>query len=149
MTLHQPRTTVALRSVYDDKLWGGRAVTVVEDGPERTLLTWAPGCEEWSAHGTGRLPEERRWELSQTGEWDLQLRPWTRSRALLVLEPGKYYAVCLFWEVDSGEFLNFYINFQLPFRRSHAGFDTLDLTLDLVVKSSEISPGPGKTRTTG
>ena len=27
----------------------------------------------------------------------------------------------------------YYVNFQLPYRRSHCGFDTLDLELDLVV----------------
>ena len=51
-----------------------------------------------------------------------------------MLEPGRYYGISLFWESDTGEFRNFYINFQLPFRRSHAGFDSLDLNLDLVVQ---------------
>lgn len=134
MSFHEPGSTVALRWVYRGKLWGGRAVTVVSDGPERTFLSWGPGCEWWSAHGTGRHPVGRRWDLVQTGRWDLLERPWTRSRALLVLEPGRYYGICLFWEADTGEFRNFYVNFQLPFRRSHAGFDSLDLDLDLVVE---------------
>ncbi|MGE5777292.1 MAG: DUF402 domain-containing protein, partial [Chloroflexota bacterium] len=31
-------------------------------------------------------------------------------------------------------FTGYYINFQLPFQRSKAGFDTLDLELDIVIK---------------
>jgi protein associated with RNAse G/E len=33
----------------------------------------------------------------------------------------------------SNSFGCYYINFQLPFRRSHCGFDTLDLELDMVI----------------
>lgn len=134
MGFHNPGSSVALRWVYRDRLWGARAATVVSDEPERTFLSWGPGSEWWSAHGTGRHSAGHRWELTQRGTWDLVERPWTGSRVLFVLEPGKYYGIGLFWEVDNGEFRSFYVNFQLPFRRSYVGFDSLDLDLDLVVR---------------
>jgi predicted RNA-binding protein associated with RNAse of E/G family len=51
----------------------------------------------------------------------------------LLLEPGKYYSTIYFWNDESNEFLCYYINFQLPFHRSHCGVDTLDLDLDLII----------------
>lgn len=133
MSFVDPGRTVALRWVFRDRLWGARAATVVADGPERTLLAWGPGSEWWSAHGTGRHSAERRWELALAGTWDLVERPWTGSRVLFALEPDRPYGIGLFWDADSGAFRNYYVNFQLPYRRSHAGFDSLDLDLDLVV----------------
>ncbi|MEO8354889.1 MAG: DUF402 domain-containing protein [Chloroflexota bacterium] len=52
---------------------------------------------------------------------------------MLLFEPQKYYSMILFWAHQSNEFLCHYINFQLPFRRSHYGVDTLDLDLDLII----------------
>jgi protein associated with RNAse G/E len=39
----------------------------------------------------------------------------------------------LFWNGQSNEFLCYYINFQLPFRRNQFAVDTLDLDLDLII----------------
>jgi protein associated with RNAse G/E len=49
------------------------------------------------------------------------------------LEPEKYYSTILFWNQESNDFLCYYINFQLPFQRSHNAVDTLDLDLDLII----------------
>jgi protein associated with RNAse G/E len=38
------------------------------------------------------------------------------------------------WNDASGQFLCYYINFQLPFTRSQCGFDTFDLELDMVIE---------------
>ncbi|MEO5886486.1 MAG: DUF402 domain-containing protein [Anaerolineales bacterium] len=52
---------------------------------------------------------------------------------MLLLEPQKYYSTMYFWDNESNEFLGYYVNFQLPFVRSHCGIDTLDLDLDLII----------------
>src|SRR4030095_248706 len=56
------------------------------------------------------------------------------NRLLVLLEPEKNYAKLLFWEQISNRFLCYYINFQLPFKCSPIGFDTLDLKLDLIIE---------------
>jgi protein associated with RNAse G/E len=39
----------------------------------------------------------------------------------------------LFWDDASNQFLCYYINFQVPFKRRQWGIDTLDLDLDIVI----------------
>ena len=63
----------------------------------------------------------------------MQLYIWRTNRLLILLEPEKYYAKNFFWEQQSGRFLGYYINFQLPFKRTSIGFDMLDLELDLII----------------
>jgi len=63
----------------------------------------------------------------------LEKYKWHTNRLLLILEPEKYYSTILFWDHVSNEFLCYYINFQLPFRRSSLGIDTLDLDLDIII----------------
>ena len=47
----EPGSDAALRWMFAGKIWSGRAVKVVEDGPERTLISWWPGCESWRPEG--------------------------------------------------------------------------------------------------
>ena len=134
----EPGSDAALRWMFAGKIWSGRAVKVVEDGPERTLISWWPGCESWRPEGMlhraeGHFPLGSRWQQLQRGDWQLAAQPWSGTRVLFALEPGKYYAIGLFWDADTGEFRDYYVNFQLPFHRSLAGFDSLDLDLDIVV----------------
>ena len=58
---------------------------------------------------------------------------WQTNRILIFLEREKYYSTFLFWDHEADQFSCYYINFQLPYRRSHCGFDTLDLDLDIVI----------------
>ncbi|WP_169792252.1 DUF402 domain-containing protein [Pseudohongiella spirulinae] len=49
--------------------------------------------------------------------------------------PQRMHSVWLFWDNDYKRRLNrFFINVEEPFRRSEIGFDTQDLTLDLIVQ---------------
>ena len=58
---------------------------------------------------------------------------WRTNRILTFLEPEKYYSCSLFWDHATDQFGCYYINYELSYRRSHCGFDTLDLDLDLVI----------------
>ena len=51
----------------------------------------------------------------------------------MFLEPEKYYSCSIFWDHASAQFGCYYVNYQLPYQRSHCGFDTLDLDLDIVI----------------
>ena len=133
-----PGSDAALRWLFAGKVWSGRAVKVVVDGPERTLISWWPGCESWRPEGMlgraqGDFPKGSRWEQLKRLDWELVASPWTGTRVLSFFEPEKYYAMSLFWDDESGAFRFYYVNFQLPFTRSHAGFDSLDLDLDIIV----------------
>ncbi len=58
---------------------------------------------------------------------------WQTNRLLLLFEPEKFYSIILFWNHASDDFLCYYVNFQLPFKRNLSAVDTLDLDLDLVI----------------
>ena len=58
---------------------------------------------------------------------------WEATDALLHFEPGDWYSTFLFWSSGDHSFLGYYVNFELPWRRTAVGFDTNDLTLDIVV----------------
>ena len=73
---------------------------------------------------------KRRWDF-QDKDWELARYAWHTNRVLAVVEPEKYYSIMLFWNHARNEFLGYYVNFQLPFKRSHCGIDTLDLDLDI------------------
>jgi hypothetical protein len=74
----------------------------------------------------------KRWSELRAGSWTLAPRRWDTNRFLVLLEPETYYATALIWEHESDVLDCYYINFQLPFRRSHCGFDSLHLELDLI-----------------
>ncbi len=131
---HAPGTHVAIRGVIDGGIWSATAATVVEDSPEQSVLLVIPGCERQLATSSGHKKDGAlRWEAVKSGSWDLVSRPWGRTRVLWFLEPERYYALAMFWSTATGEFISYYVNFQVPFTRSHAGFDTLDLDLDIIV----------------
>ncbi len=52
---------------------------------------------------------------------------------LLHFELGDWYSTWLFWSSADHSFLGYYVNFELPWRRTALGFDSNDLTLDIVV----------------
>ena len=56
----------------------------------------------------------------------------TRLDSLVVLRPGSFHSVWLFWE--NGRFRNWYVNFEEPLGSTRFGFDYKDWKLDLVVE---------------
>jgi protein associated with RNAse G/E len=75
-----------------------------------------------------------RWNAYQKGDWEMHRFVWHTNRLLILLEPDQYYASYYFWQADKNQFLCYYVNFQLPFRRSETGFDTFDLELDIIIE---------------
>jgi protein associated with RNAse G/E len=130
-----------LRGIVNRQVWLAQSVIVVKDSPEETVLLLLPGAEcafpegywRWRlnkdfSHGT-------RWQEAKSEHISLRKFNWHTNRALIFLEPEKFYACYLFWEHTVDEFRCYYINFQLPYQRSQCGFDTLDLDLDIVIDS--------------
>jgi protein associated with RNAse G/E len=130
----KPDDIVAWRGIYRNRVWNALTMIVVKDSPEEMVLALLPAAECIMPEGyvDGKDSHKRRWNFKNK-DWEKQVYLWRDNRLLLLIEPQKYYSTIYFWNGDSNEFLCYYINFQLPFQRSHCGIDTLDLDLDLVV----------------
>lgn len=130
----KPGDAVTWRGVYRNRVWHAQTVIIVQDTPEEIVMTLLPGAECVAPEGylNGKDSNRRRWNFKDK-DWEKQNYLWRNNRLLLLLEPQKYYSTMYFWHDESNEFLCYYINFQLPFQRSHCGVDTLDLDLDLII----------------
>ena len=102
-----PGTAVALTGSFGNRVWHAVAATVVSDSDDGAILLVTPGNQ----YGSSEFYHERR----------------VRGDS----PPG---ARSLFWDAVSGEFECYYVNFQRPFHRTRAGYDALDLDLDIIVE---------------
>ena len=106
----QPGDAIALREIWRGRVWKARACTVVRDEPELVAL-WLPrGAPTKIPPGSG-IPG---------ADWTLEDGHF-RTSALGLARPGAAHSILLFF--DDG-----------TFRRSPAGFDYLDLELDVRVE---------------
>lgn len=128
-----------LRGMYAGRPTHVQSVRVVWDTPGETALAIWPDAEcaapaGYIHHRYGENGKWDRWKEILTGPRYLEKYLWRSNRFLILLEPEKYYSSIYMWEAVSGAFLCYYINFQLPYRRTRLGFDTLDLDLDIVIE---------------
>jgi hypothetical protein len=138
IAMWKPGDRCALRGVHNSRVLYAQSVIVVRDSPSEVALLLLPGAQwmvpaAWNlgSHGNGATSE--RWSSIRRGNWKMEEHTWHTNRFLILLERGKYYATIYIWQHQPGTFSCYYINFQLPFRRSRCGFDTLDLELDIVI----------------
>ena len=129
---------VLLRGVYKGHPTYVQSARMVKDAPEEMALAVWPGAECVAPAGYihnrhGDHSSWDRWQETLTNSLRMERYIWHSNRLLLILEPQKYYSTIYFWDDGSGEFLYYYINFQLPYRRSHCGVDTFDLEIDLII----------------
>lgn len=141
MTLWNEGDNVLLRGVYGRHPTHMQSARVVKDTPEETAVLLLPGAECVAAEGYihrrhGDNSPWDRWQETLTDNLNLEKYTWHTNRVLILLEPGKFYSTSYFWDAASDEFACYYINFQLPFRRTRLGFDTLDLDLDIVIEAN-------------
>jgi protein associated with RNAse G/E len=127
---------IAWRGIYRGRIWHVQPTILVKDNPEEIVLALLPEteCIAEETYLKGKKQGNRRWFFVHD-DWHLAKYSWHTNRLLLIFEPEKYYSTILFWHHESNEFLCYYINFQLPFRRNQYALDTLDLDLDLIINS--------------
>ncbi len=135
----KPGDSVALRGIYNDRVSYIQAAVVVHDRPEEVALAVLPGAECFAPEGYingkhGPSGYWDRWDAYIKGTWEMQRYAWHTNRLLILLQPEKYYASYYFWQAERNQFLCYYVNFQLPFRRSALGFDSFDLELDIIIE---------------
>lgn len=135
-----PGDNVALRGMYQNRPWYIQSAIVVKDSPEEIALTIFPGAECVAPYGYihqrhGSEGKWDRWQEMLTIPWHQEKYLFHTNRFLILLKPDEFYATIYIWQHETNLFQCYYINFQLPFQRSHCGFDTFDLELDLVIEA--------------
>jgi protein associated with RNAse G/E len=130
----KPGEVVTWRGIYRERVWHAMPTIVVKDTSQETVLALTPGanCMVEENYAKNRKNGKRRWDFKED-DWNLENFTWHTNRLLFIMEPEKYYSVIYFWNHENDEFLCYYINFQLPFKKKHSSIDTLDLDLDLVI----------------
>jgi len=121
---HAPGDRVAIREVWDGRVWYARPAVVVTDEPNLQMFHVPPGvrCKEpVGSDGTPlRIPTEE-WTLADTDRGETGM--------LSFAFPDTPYAVILGF--DGGDLSEYYVNLQSPLVRSPAGFDTVEHLLDV------------------
>lgn len=132
-----PGQTVVHQEIWRGRLWAVRPLIVVDDTTERTLL--------WMPVGTRRkipvTPPERAdppdihartIESLHRADWVLGEHSWDVS-SLWILRPDDWHSTWVSWRPD-GSHLGWYVNLEMPMRRTPIGFEAMDLMLDVVVE---------------
>jgi hypothetical protein len=130
---------VVRRDVHrSGRVWSEQALRVVADTTEALVAACAPGAESrWPAlYAKSRADNDRSlrtkaFEAMATGEWKLAPGVWQETELLLWKPPTAWFSVNAFY--TPAGMRNWYVNFEHPTRRTPDGFDTFDLTVDLVV----------------
>ncbi len=128
----EPGTVVLWRSVKDGVVDVATPYRVVRDEDGLVALYLCPGTRGRRRKGRRGGPSGRQMlPDGWTGEYEEYV--WHTNRALFLHRPGDAHSIGLFWREADGEFRNWYVNLEAPWRRSPVGFDTWDHALDLVV----------------
>jgi hypothetical protein len=130
---------VVLRGMYEGRPVYIQSARVVKDGPAETVLAVWPGAEcaapaGYIQQGHGQGSTWNRWQETFTDTLHLERYLWHTNRFLILLEPEKFFSIIYVWDHATNEFICYYVNFQIPFKRNRLGFDTLDLDLDIVIE---------------
>ncbi len=135
-----PGQTVLVRDVFEGRLSTAFPQQVIADYGDEIRVLLTPGAQGhapslWIKAITDNDAEARS-ELHyafQRRDWTVDEWTWQWTTRVAILYADRYFAIDPMW-TDSGEFMHWYVNFQLPFVRTEHGIDTCDLHLDLVVK---------------
>ncbi|MFC8826992.1 DUF402 domain-containing protein [Streptomyces sp. NPDC057137] len=135
--------TVTRRDMYRGRVWSAQAMRVIADTDEALVTACVPGAEvRWaSLYAKARDDDDRSvrtsaFDAMATGEWELAPGVWQDTEVLLWKPPRAWFSVNAFFAPDRAgahRLRNWYVNFEHPTRRAADGFDTFDLTVDLVV----------------
>ena len=122
--------SVAWRSVRDGDVRTVIPMRVVADDADRTLLYVGPGATYKRRRGVRGGPGGRMLLERHEGHEDVA---WRTNRRLVIHRWGDAHSVLLHWDDASGAFLGWYVNLEVPWRRTSIGFDTWDALLDIEI----------------
>ena len=119
--------TVTHREVWRGRPWAVRPAIVVRDEPDLVALYRPLGTQGMSPVDA----DGRAWRVVH--DWWHAPVTWTDRHQLMLAEPGRPWSIWLMWD-EAWTFRNWYVNIELPWRRTAIGFDTMDHELDIVVQ---------------
>ncbi|MFE4800369.1 DUF402 domain-containing protein [Streptomyces sp. NPDC056708] len=130
---------VVRRDVHrSGRVWSAKALRVIADTGEALVTACAPGAQAlWpSLYAKARADGNRTvrteaFDAMARGEWELEPGVWQETELLLWKPPAVWFSINAFY--TTAGLRNWYVNFEHPTRRTDDGFDTLDLTVDLVI----------------
>ena len=125
--LFLPGEPVLMRHRRDAWRWAA-PMHVVEDRGDFVALYLQPGSVVSTMADAGGNPTR-----DFVNEKTRVLRTWQENHSLQLIRFGDEHATVLFWREGTWEFRCWYINFQEPFRRYDRGFESMDLTLDMLI----------------
>ncbi|MFE9933789.1 DUF402 domain-containing protein [Streptomyces sp. NPDC005533] len=138
--------TVVRRDVHrSGRVWSEHALRVLTDTGEALVTACAPGAQvRWPAlYAKARTEGDRSvrteaFDAMASGRWDLEAALWQETDLLLWKPPAAWFSINAFFVPDGAggrRLRNWYVNFEYPTRRTEDGFDTFDLTVDLLIDS--------------
>jgi len=136
---YKPGDHITIRNVFRGRVQTVFPSIVVADTPE-LVVTWLPldtpilnGVDDASANvdsGKGHISAAKI--ASKT--WEMGARRWHTEGTLRIKHPRAMWSLWVLWEPGMGNIKCWYINIDAPYIRSHIGFDTCDMFLDVVIK---------------
>ena len=127
-----PGTAIALREILRGRIWAARPLLVVRDDPD-LMMFYATMGARWMAPDTTDRGDLIRTKATASS-WALVERTWNETHVLSFTWPGAGHAVLHFWS-ERWSPMGWYVNVQRPLERFHAGFDSLDEDLDVVIEA--------------
>jgi hypothetical protein len=135
-----PGTSIVRRNTGHGRVWSVAPLRVVSDATDVLVAACWPGIRMLAPVSyiesvrSGQADDRRKLvqELAD-GTWQLGERTWQHSSYLAWISTGDYFSVHRFFRPD-GKPGVWYVNFELPARRTAIGYDTCDLCVDLVVE---------------
>jgi len=101
---------------------------IVEDSELRTVLYT---CEGTPVIGWNPLLER----IDDPG-WQIDIKPkkWLHTDFVAIHYPDRMYSVWPMWKMPEGKFQCWYVNIEMPMKRTVEGFEITDLELDVVIR---------------
>jgi protein associated with RNAse G/E len=132
-----PGSTAVRRDVLHGRVWTAAPHRVLADSGSTIVLACWPGLRmlapttwiHWLRTGDDDVRKQAIPNLA-AGRWDVDHWTWRDTTLVSEFPPDQHFSVHRFL---TGGPAPWYVNFELPYRRTPIGIDTFDLLLDLVV----------------
>jgi predicted RNA-binding protein associated with RNAse of E/G family len=131
-----PGDVVVHQETWRGRLWAARPLVVLEDDGEQALLWMPHGAVRKVPAGLGidpgnpRSRKDRMIEALAGDGWRHVDHAWELSTVVSVRR-GDWFGVWTSW-LPGGEHFGYYVNLQMPMRRTALGFESMDLMLDVI-----------------
>ena len=135
-----PGSTAVRRDMYRGRAWTRSPARILASDADSAVATIWPGVVTLAAARFVESSVSREKELRAdslhtlaSGEWDMAEWTWRWNSVVTEIVSGRWFTVARMYGED-GALACWYVNFERPPTWHAAGWDTMDLALDLVVQ---------------